>query len=275
MTIFNTAFGSLFDLIFYFFQGMNPWVGMIVISFLTSLLMLAVYRFSSNQAGIKNVKNKIKAHLLELRLYKDDLATTFKAQGSLLKHNFRYIGYAFMPMLVMIVPLILIIIQLEFWFDYRSLHPGEQAILKVKLNDTYDPMDLDISLEPSPGIVIETLPVRIAEEKEVSWRLKATENGIHDLIVRANGEAIPKRVAVGGVPLAQISPVKVQKGFLDELLYPAEPPIPKDSPLQRIEISYPFERMGFFGWHLHWLIPYFALSIILGFALKGFFKIEI
>lgn len=275
MTLFNTVFGSLFDIIFYFFRGMHPWVGMIVISFLTALLMLAVYRFSSNQEGIRNVKNKIKAHLLELRLFKDDLVTTFKAQGSLLRYNFRYIGYAFMPMLVMIVPLILIIIQLEFWFDYRSLHPGEQALLKVKLNEKYDPLDLDISLEPPPGIVIETPPVRIAEEREVSWRLKVTENGIHDLIVLASGEPISKRVAVGGVPLAQISPVKVQKGFLDELLYPAESPIPKDSPLKRIEISYPFERMNFFGWHLHWLIPYFVLSIIIGFALKGFFKIEI
>jgi len=33
--------------------------------------------------------------------------------------------------------------------------------------------------------------------------------------------------------------------------------------------------MRIFGWHIHWLIVYFALYIILGFAFMGIFKVEI
>jgi hypothetical protein len=33
--------------------------------------------------------------------------------------------------------------------------------------------------------------------------------------------------------------------------------------------------MNLSGWHIHWLVVYFALSIILGFGFKGVFKVEI
>jgi hypothetical protein len=33
--------------------------------------------------------------------------------------------------------------------------------------------------------------------------------------------------------------------------------------------------MDLFGRHLHWLVVYFVLSIIFGFAFKGVFKVEI
>ncbi len=136
MWIFNSAFGKIFNLIFFPFRSMNPWVGMILISFLTALLMLFVFRFTSNQEGIKRVKNKIKAHLLELRLFKDSMSLSFKAQGNILRCNLRYISYSTKPMLVMIIPLILILIQLNFWFGYEALTPGQETILKVKLSTT-------------------------------------------------------------------------------------------------------------------------------------------
>ncbi|NOR12743.1 MAG: hypothetical protein GQ545_05770, partial [Candidatus Aminicenantes bacterium] len=111
MWTFNRVFGKIFDLLFIPFRDMNPWVGMIIISFLTGLLMLVIFRYTSNQAGIKKAKNKIKAHLLELRLYKDSLGLSLKAQGNILLANLKYITHSFKPMLVMIIPVILILIQ--------------------------------------------------------------------------------------------------------------------------------------------------------------------
>ena len=55
MWTFNRIFGKIFDLLFIPFRNMNPWVGMAIISFLTGLLMLVIFRYTSNQAGIKKV----------------------------------------------------------------------------------------------------------------------------------------------------------------------------------------------------------------------------
>jgi len=275
MWIFNSVLAKIFEFIFFPFRNLSPWIGMILISLLTGLLMLIVFRYTSNQEGIRKVKNKIKAHLLELRLFKDSLALSLKAQGNILRNNLKYIGYSGKPLLVMIIPLVLILIQLNFWFAYQSLRPGEATILKVKLKEGQNVLDLDLFVEPPPSLAIETPPLRIEEEEEINWRLRAMEKGLHSLTFKINGQSFIKKVAVDQKPLTKISPLKVQQNFIDELFNPGEPPLPRDLPIKSIEVKYPAKNMNLFGWHLHWIIVYFSLSIIFGFALKGVLKIEI
>ena len=282
MWIFNSAFGKIFSLIFFPFRSMSPWIGMIFISLLTALLMLFIFRFTSNQEGIRHVKNKIKAHLLELRLFKDSLSISFKAQGNILRYNLKYISYSAKPLLVMIIPLILILIQLNLWFGYEALTPGQETILKVKLEEGQNPLDINLSLEPSTGFNIQTPPLRVEEEREINWRLQAREKGVHDLTLIVNSQRITKKLAVGQKPLSKISPLKARRNFISELINPGEAPVPGDLRIKTIEVKYPVKDMKLFGWNIPWLlglppwlIVYFALSIILGFAFKGFFKVEI
>lgn len=275
MWTFNQVFGKIFDLLFIPFRDMNPWVGMIIVSFLTGLLMLVIFRYTSNQAGIKKAKNKIKAHLLELRLYKDSLGLSLKAQGNILLANLKYITHSFKPMLVMIVPVILILIQMNFWFGYESLKPGEQTLLKVKLEEGYNPLQTNLVLEPDPEIVIETPPLRIEEYGEVNWRISSQKKGIHHVNIIVAGQKISKTIATDTKPLSKLSPIKHRKKFVDELFYPVEAPIAKDLPVKSIEVRYPAKRLSLFGFNIHWLISYFALSIIFGFSFKGIFKVEI
>jgi uncharacterized membrane protein (DUF106 family) len=275
MWIFNSVFGKIFEIVFFPFRNMSPWIGMILISLLTALLMLFVFRFTSNQQGIKNVKNKIKAHLLEFRLFKDSLKISLKAQGSILRYNLKYISYTAKPLLVMIIPLILILIQLNLWFGYNSLTPGQKTILKAELERDQSLLDIDFKIEISSGLVVETLPLRIENKGEVNWRLQTEEAGIHELTLTVNGQRIVKKVAVAQSPLSKISPMKIRRNFMDELFNPGEAPLPGDIPVKSLEIKYPSQSMNLFGWRIHWIIVYFALSIIFGFTFKGVFKVEI
>lgn len=275
MWVFNSIFGKIFEIIFFPFRNMSPWIGMILISFLTALLMLFVFRFTSNQQGIKNVKNKIKAHLLEFRLFKDSLNILLKAQGKILRYNLKYIGYSAKPLLVMIIPLILILIQLNLWFGYNSITPGQKAVLKAELEMNQSLLDTEFKIETSSGLVVETAPLRIEEKGEVNWRLHIKEAGIHELTLTVNGQRIVKQVAVAQSPLCKISPVRIRRNFMGELFNPGEAPLPGNIPIKSVEITYPSRSMNLFGWCIHWIIVYFTLSIIFGFAFKGVFKIEI
>ena len=271
---FNFTLGKLFELIFIPFQRMNPWVAMTLISFLTSLLMLLFFRLFSNQQGIRKVKNKIKAHLLELRLFKDSLSLSLRAQGNILRYNLKYIGYSAKPLLVMFIPIVLILIQLNLWFGYQALSPGQETIVKVKLVKGQNPLAVNLSLDSSK-LDTETLPLRIEGEREIDWRIKARENGSHNLTLTVGGQKVTKRVIVGQKPLVKISQAKVRRNFIDELFNPGEAPLAGNLPLKSVEVLYPTKNMNLFGWHIHWLIVYFALSIIFGFAFKGIFKVEI
>lgn len=275
MWVFNSIFGKIFEVIFFPFRNMSPWVGMVLVSILTAFLMLFVFRFTSNQEGIRKVKNRIKAHLLEIRLFKDSLIISLKAQGRILRYNLKYIGYSVKPLLVMIVPLILILIQLNLWFGYQSLAPGQEAVLKAELREDLSLLDAEFMIETSLGLEVETPPLRIEENSEVNWRLRAKEAGIHELALILNGEKFVKKVAVAQKPLSKISSIKVHHNFINEMFNPGEAPIPGDLPVRSIEIKYPSKHMNLFGWRIHWIIVYFALSIIFGFSFKGIFKVEI
>ena len=275
MWIINSILQKMFNVIFYPFRNMSPWIGMLVISLLSVFLILFIFKHTSNQKGIRTVKDRIKAHLLELRLYKDNLRISLKAQGSILRQNSKYIAYSAKPLLFMIIPIVLIIAHTNFWFGYTSLEPGQKTLVKVKLNGEYDPLETDIRLEPSPAYLIETPPLRILEENEIDWRISPLKAGIFDLEFSVAGEKIRKTLSVKSPPLSRISPVKFQKNFFDELINPTEAPIRKDLPIKSIEILYPTKNMNIFGLGIHWLIVYFILTIIMGFSLKSFFKVEI
>jgi len=280
MWIFNQILTRLFDVLFWPFQWLHPWWAMIYISLLTGLFMLWVFRLTSNQAGIKDIKRRIKAHLLEIRLFKDNFALTFKAQGNILLCNLKYIGYSFKPMLVMIVPLVLIIIQLNFRFAYLPLTPGQRAIVKVKVQPDLDLLELPISLTSTSGIVVETPPLRIEEEGEIDWRIKALEPGRQSLFIQIgdNHQPISKEIYIAPDNtrrLTKLSPLRPPAKFPNALLYPLEKPLPTGTPLREIEITYPSGHFHLWGLSIHWLIVYFLLAIAFGFGLKRFVGVEI
>lgn len=264
----------MFDLLLFPFRNMSPWVAMILVSLLTGLLMLWVYKYTSNQQGIKSVKDKIKAHLLELRLYKDNFQVTLQAQKKIIACNMRYMFYALKPMLVMMVPIVLMLIQIDLWFGYRPLRPGESVLLKVKLDR--GPLQTDLTLQAPPGVEVETPALRIEEEKEVDWRVKGNKEGEYQLAFTVDNQTFTKQLVVfSHKPLVKISPARVRNGFLDRLLDPGEAPIPSGLPVSRVDIVYPGQEMSFFGLPVHWLIVFFILSIVVGFGLKGFFGVEV
>jgi hypothetical protein len=275
MSLWNALFGRVFVFLFLPFRTLNPWWGLGLVSLLTGLLMLLIYKLTSNQPGIRKVKDKIKAHLFELRLFQDNLGVTLRAQGQILRANLRYLALNLKPLLVMIVPLILILAQLNLWFGCDPLRAGEPAILKLKLGAGASLLETDFALEAPPQILVETSPLRLEEAGEVDWRFRAAAEGVFTLTLRAGDGDYQKSVVVGGRSLARVSAVRVKSGLIGETLYPGEKPLPDRAQVRSIEVVYPAKRLNLFGLRVHWLVAYLGLSIIFGFALKKPFKVEI
>jgi hypothetical protein len=196
------------------------------------------------------------------------------SQKNIFVYNLKYIKYAMKPMLFMMIPLALILIQMESWYGYRPLKPDEKAVVSIKFNKSGDTLQ-DVKLSSDSGIAIETPPLRIPDQKEVDWRIRARELGTHYLIFDISGEKIRQKVIVSQTSLVQISPVASASSIWDMLLNPAQKPLPENSPVEEIRIDYPKGSVGVLKWHVHWLVIVFVLSIVFGFALKGLFRVEI
>jgi hypothetical protein len=185
-------------------------------------------------------------------MYSDDLPAILRAQGEILRHNLRYLGLSVVPMLWMIVPLLLVIAQLQFHYGYRGLRPGEDFIVKARLKEDARSRPA-ARLETPPGLEVATPAVWIPTERELKLRL---------------GDQEYAKTAQVSKEVRRRSPERLEPGFWNELLYPAEPPLPKESPVASITVAYPEADVSVFGWHVNWLVAFFVLSVAIAFALR-------
>src|SRR5579863_3406032 len=111
------------------FSGHDPLISLVPVSLLAGVAMLLVIRRTSNPAAVGRVKARLMAHLYEMRLFADEPVLVWKAQWELLKGNVRYLGMMLLPVAVMTIPMILVLAQLDCFYGYRPLQPGQDAIL--------------------------------------------------------------------------------------------------------------------------------------------------
>lgn len=246
------------------FSGLHPLVGLSILSLVTAAVMLVVFKRTSNQAKLAEVKRSIHAGIFEIRLYNDDFRAIARAQAEILRDNAKYLWLSVIPMVWVILPLVLVIAQLQFLYGYSPIEPGDRVLIKVQLRDGGADT---VSLDPPPDVRLDTPAVWLPAVKEVVWRVQPTQAGRYDLRLNVGSEHYAKTLLVGD-GVVRRSPSRLDGSLLNQLLYPSEPPLPADGRVSAITVAYEEQDLSVFGWDLNWMVVYFALSLIFAFALK-------
>lgn len=279
MTSLVSIYNSTFTLVFGWVYTATKWLGamgsLVALSFLGGILMVWIFGKVSNQDAIKATRNRMNAELIALRLFKDDLRIFFRIQKEILLWTLKYLKHSMIPMVIIMIPVMAILIQLNLHYAVAPLEIGKQALVKVILRDakTLEP-GTEISLQAGDSLTIETQGVRIPENREISWRVRGVAADRFDLVVTAGKDSVSKQMAVGGA-VEGVSSLRTGEHWLTNLLYPAEAPIPAESAIESIEVLYPELPLSFFGWGMDWMIVFFVLSMVFGFAFKGTLGVQI
>jgi hypothetical protein len=242
------------------------------LALLVAVPMLLVVRALTDQGRVRATKNAIKAHLLELWLFRDDTRIVMGAQGRILRLNGRYVLLTLRPFLVLAIPMALLLIPLEGWFGLRPLRPGDTAMVAVAAGRPGAAANAAIAV--SDGLVVETPALRIPSTGEIDWRIRALRPGVHTVWIEVDGRRLEKQVVVGQ-GLASVSPARISAASWETVLYPAEPPLPREAGIDRIEVGYPPRWVAIFGFEMHWLIYFVIASLGFMFALRRPLRVEI
>ena len=180
---------------------------------------------------------------------------------------------ALIPMVVLLVPVLLIMTQLNLRFAVRPAAPGEAVLVKAFVRDP-SALDGAVTLDAPSGLTVETPGIRIPSTREVAWRIRVDTPGAHQLVVRVGDETLDTRLVAGNRwgPIAQR---RTGRGVWDTLLYPGEVPIPEGHAVEAVEFVYPVLELRALGWTIHWLAAFFVLSIVFGFAFKKALGVEV
>ncbi len=274
MSYMNLILNSFFDLIVSPFKDIAPIWSLTLFSLLIAILMLLILRYTSNQKKIKETKSKIRAYIYELTLFKDELGIVLSAQKNVLIQNLKYMKYALKPMIFMIIPLGLFLIQLDSLYGHKPLVPNESTIVSLKLSDNTK-MPENISVKSDGGLTVETPPLKMGQDRHVDWRIRADKIGEHDLTFKVENQEYQKKVVVGNQGIMRITPTVSTPNFWNNLLYPGGKLLAKGGAVEEINVDYKRNSIDVYKWKLDWLVVIFGLSIVFAFGMKGLFKVEI
>ena len=265
MQTFNAITSAVFDVILAPFGHRAMWFDLLFWPILAGVVALLIYKLVSNQAGIADAKRRITVHLLEVRLYRDDLLGVLKSTALSLAHNGRYLGYNVLPMLVMIVPMTVILVQIVANYAYDPLKRGDVQLLEVDLAPGAGVSARDVTATFPEQIAVQAGPVRTPDGR-VFWRLQMLEDGDHTIAIKAGDEIEQKSVMVGGGP--RKVPVMRTKSW-EALLYPGETALPSSSTFETIRLNAPERSLRPFPSGEGGLLPwFFGASLAAGFLLR-------
>ena len=281
MQAINSAIGALLDALLWPFQAW-PLAGLTVVSLLVSLGLLAAFKVTSNQRALAAAKRRLQANLFELRLFQDDPRLVMRVVGDLLRQQAVYLRYALVPIVWVALPLAILAAHLQARYGYDGLRPGHAAIVTVRMKAAAAAAAArpNVTLDAPSGLRVETPGVWAAPLGETAWRISAERDGDYELRISpgASGAtgaataAVTKRVRV--TPLVVARPAtRPSPSIWDQLWMPAEAPLPADSPIEAIDITYPERAIPVLGFRLHWLAVFVILSTLMAFLLRPVFKV--
>lgn len=269
----NAAANALGSVLLAPIAHLPGWLSATLVAAVTGMLALVAFKYTSNQRAIQRVRNDIKANLLALSLFKDNLAASFHAQRQILICAVKLFMLALVPMLVMLVPMALLLGQLAMWYQARPLAIGEEVVVALKVTGSPESTLPDVRLESSSAVELTIGPIRVPSQRLVCWGIRARENGVHRVVFSVDGRNFEKELAVGNGFL-RTSPLRPSWDWTAALLYPRERPFTADSPVQSIAIDYPARDSWTTGSN-SWLVYWFLTSMVAAVLLRPLLNVHV
>jgi uncharacterized membrane protein (DUF106 family) len=270
MAFLDRILRAIFDVALAPFARLHPLVGLVIVSLAAAVVVLLVVRRASDQPRLAAVKRQILAGFFEMRLFADDPRALLATQWELLRHNLAYVRLSLAPMLWLVVPFFLVVAQLQFHYAYRGLRVGETALVTATLDGGGGRPVL--RLETPAGVRVETPGIWAPALHQMTWRVEVEAPGRYALTVEAAGQRITKSLdAAPGV--VRRSPERLASGFVNQLLYPAEDPLPAGTPVRSLSVTCPEANVSLLGVSLHWMVWFFVLAMAFAYALRSRFGV--
>lgn len=270
----------IFDIILYPFSFVNPFWGILFLSILMSFVVLVIYKKISSPGTIKITKEKIKANILAIRIYKDFWRVILSSFLKSMFYTAKYFSLNIVPLLIIIPILFPVFVQMDIRYGMRPFRVGEEMIIKARILP--DPQGLDVKLLENGNIKPKMNPIFIngfKDEKktipirEINWKAEAARDGLTNIRLNINNQIYEKAIAIGHHNGA-LANKKLRASSWGHFLYPSEGLLAGAGVIENIYIEYPGTKITFVGLKMHWLLINILLVFVIVLALRKRFGVE-
>jgi len=252
----------------------SPLSIVVVLSVVIGLLMIVLFGYTSDQKAIGIAKDQLKAHLLAVRLFRDQLHVVMGSYGKVLGGTWRYLKLAFKPLIYVIIPITAMIVYLDRSLGLTGIQTNTPFLITARVSNADALTSIYIDLPQ--GITATAPPVHVSVNNEAVWRLEARQEGAYEVKIATGNDSVVKTVRVT-TGLAQVSPERLRGHLWDRLFSSGESAIPDNSAIESIAVTYPERNipLGVAGYEMNWIWLFFILSMIAGFIFKELLGIKV
>ncbi|MBU2501664.1 hypothetical protein KJ682_10085 [bacterium] len=272
MDVVNRGVTAVYDLLLGPLGGHPAWA-MTLVAVVSAVWALLLFKAATPQDRLGKARDRLFGHIYEMGMYQDHLRVLGRIQKDLAVANLRYLAFTLPALLVLAVPMVLTIAQLEGRFAHRPLQAGESAVLAVDLVGD-GPASEGVTLTVPEGVTVEAGPVHDRLTGSVAWRLRADAEGSFPLAVIQGGRKVaePELIAGGGLPLLGH---KAGRGLMNAVLWPGARSLPGSGPVAGWTLQLPERATAYLGLEMNWLVAFMVLSLGAGLALKDALRVSL
>ena len=254
-----------------FFDFMNilltlpPAVAILIVSIGVSIATSLVYKYTTNQKLMREIKENVKRLQAEARATKEP-AKAAEIQKEMMKRSMQQFNSSTNSMFITFIPLLMFFGWLGTHIAYSPLSVGEQFTTTMSVEKDVTGL---ASLNVSEGLQLLSESNQTINNGKAQWKLKYDKEGIYNLSYQQGSNSLSEQFNFSK------DRRYYQAANKPAFLKPGQ--LPKESTIKQITIDlkpiHPFGNFTVLGWMPGWFITYIVFSLLCQMAIRKLFKI--
>ncbi len=253
------VWSDMFNVIFDPLLSLPPFITVLILSLVVSLLSLLITKYTTNQHLMKDLKDQLKTYQAEVKKLKDNPEKAMEVQKKAMDTNMQYMMHNLRGTLFTFLPIILIFGWASSHLSFVPFIPEQEFSMTLFVSN----LQKAVTIVVPEGIMLTTDAQKNAADGKIVYTMKAKEVGIYKVDFKLDEQKqIGHEVVVGQQKKAIVNEKSIGEEGIDKIRVDYEP-------LKIIKFPFPLPLFGaYFGWLGTYIVFAIAFSMILRKLLK-------
>jgi len=187
----------VFDFLFSWLLPLPPFWSIFILSFLVSVIIVLITKYTTNQDLMKHLKEESKSLQKQMKELKESPEKMMEVQKKHMESSMKYMSQSFRPLIFTFIPIILIFGWMSAHLAYEPIMPGQEFSVKVQLEKGIGPVR--VSAAPPEGISLTSDVAKETSDGVAIFTFKAGEQGLYSspgITFAVNNKSYTKDVLV-------------------------------------------------------------------------------